>query len=159
MRLAGSMRVSAGGQLEQPSDVNSSAMTTVDNDEPGFVAGAIKDIARPRIRRAGVLMLGLFAFYYGSLHLLTYVVADRLAGLEFKDGILAWTTARDLVAAVRLRCTEAAVYHDRLHGVAMSAAAGDHIHSGNDSPPRWSSMACQSSTARPAPWAPLSSCC
>jgi DMSO/TMAO reductase YedYZ heme-binding membrane subunit len=36
-------------------------------------------------------MLGLFAFYYGSLHLLTYVVADRLAGLEFEDGILAWT--------------------------------------------------------------------
>ena len=26
-------------------------------------------------------MLGLFAFSYGSLHLLTYVVADRLAGL------------------------------------------------------------------------------
>ena len=45
-------------------------------------------------------MLGLFAFYYGSLHLLTYVVADRLAGLEFEDGILAWTTARDLAAAV-----------------------------------------------------------
>ena len=45
-------------------------------------------------------MLGLFAFYYGSLHLLTYVVADRLAGLEFGNGILAWTTARDLAAAV-----------------------------------------------------------
>ena len=45
-------------------------------------------------------MLGLFAFYYGSLHLLTYVVADRLAGLGFEDGILAWTTARDLAAAV-----------------------------------------------------------
>ena len=45
-------------------------------------------------------MLGLFAFYYGSLHLLTYVVADRFAGLEFEDGILALTTARDLVAAV-----------------------------------------------------------
>ncbi len=45
-------------------------------------------------------MLGLFAFYYGSLHLLTYVVADRLAGLEFEDGILAWTTARDLAATV-----------------------------------------------------------
>ena len=45
-------------------------------------------------------MLGLFAFYYGSLHRLTYVVADRLAGLEFEDGILAWTPARDLAAAV-----------------------------------------------------------
>lgn len=45
-------------------------------------------------------MLGLFAFYYGSLHLLTYVVADRLAGLTFEDGILAWTTARNLAGAV-----------------------------------------------------------
>jgi len=45
-------------------------------------------------------MVGLFAFYYGTLHLLTYVVADRLAGLEFENGIVAWTTARDLVATV-----------------------------------------------------------
>ena len=45
-------------------------------------------------------MLGLFAFFYGSLHLLTYVVADRLAGLDFQEGIVAWTTARDLVAAI-----------------------------------------------------------
>ena len=45
-------------------------------------------------------MLGLFGFYYGSLHLLTYLVADRLAGLDFENGILAWTTARDLAVAV-----------------------------------------------------------
>lgn len=45
-------------------------------------------------------MLGLFAFYYGCLHLLTYVVADRFAGLEFEDGVLAWRTARDLAVAV-----------------------------------------------------------
>ena len=45
-------------------------------------------------------MLGLFAFFYGSLHLLTYVVADRLAGLDFQEGIVAWTTARDLVVAI-----------------------------------------------------------
>ena len=45
-------------------------------------------------------MLGLFAFYYGSLHLFTYVVADRLAGLDFDDGILAWTTARNLAVAI-----------------------------------------------------------
>src|SRR5262249_60834067 len=44
--------------------------------------------------------LGLFVFYYGSLHLLRYVVADRLAGLAFRGGILAWTTARDLATAV-----------------------------------------------------------
>jgi len=45
-------------------------------------------------------MLGLFAFFYGSLHLLTYVVADRLAGLDFQEGIVAWTTARDLAIAI-----------------------------------------------------------
>jgi sulfoxide reductase heme-binding subunit YedZ len=45
-------------------------------------------------------MLGLFAFYYGSLHMLTYVVADRFAGLGFEDGIVAWTTARALAIAI-----------------------------------------------------------
>jgi len=28
-------------------------------------------------------MLGLFAFFYGVLHFLTYVVVDRFAGLDF----------------------------------------------------------------------------
>ena len=45
-------------------------------------------------------MLGLFAFYYGSLHLSTYLVADRLAGLDLQGGIIAWNTARDLANAV-----------------------------------------------------------
>jgi methionine sulfoxide reductase heme-binding subunit len=45
-------------------------------------------------------MLGMSAFFYGSLHLLTYVVADRLAGLDFPEGIVAWTTARNLVVAI-----------------------------------------------------------
>ena len=45
-------------------------------------------------------VLGLFAFFYGSLHLLTYVVADRLAGLDFPEGIVAWTTARHFVVAI-----------------------------------------------------------
>ena len=45
-------------------------------------------------------MLGLFAFYYGCLHLLTYVAADRLAGLEFEHGLLSRSTARDLAVAV-----------------------------------------------------------
>ncbi len=44
-------------------------------------------------------MLGLFAFFYGSLHLLTYLVADRLAGLDFPAGIVAWETMRDLARA------------------------------------------------------------
>ena len=34
-------------------------------------------------------MAGLFAFFYGTLHFLTYVIADRFAGLDFPDGMLA----------------------------------------------------------------------
>src|SRR3954467_3698902 len=45
-------------------------------------------------------MLGLFAFFYGTLHFLTYVVADRFAGLDFPDGMLAWTTVRNLAKSV-----------------------------------------------------------
>ncbi len=45
-------------------------------------------------------MTGLFAFFYGTLHLLTYVVVDRFAGLDFPDGIIAWTTVRNLAASV-----------------------------------------------------------
>ena len=44
-------------------------------------------------------MLGLFAFFYGSLHLAIYLVADRLAGLDFPAGIIAWQTVRDLTRA------------------------------------------------------------
>src|SRR5262245_15123504 len=45
-------------------------------------------------------MTWLFAFYYGSLHFLIYVVADRFAGLDFPDGIVAWSTVRNLIASV-----------------------------------------------------------
>jgi len=39
-------------------------------------------------------MAGLFAFFYGSVHLLIYVVFDRLAslGVDIPGGIAAWTT-------------------------------------------------------------------
>jgi sulfoxide reductase heme-binding subunit YedZ len=46
-------------------------------------------------------MAGLFAFFYGSLHFLTYVIADRFASLlDFPDGIVAWSTARNLLASI-----------------------------------------------------------
>jgi sulfoxide reductase heme-binding subunit YedZ len=44
-------------------------------------------------------MLGLFAFFYGSLHLLTYLVADRLAGLDLANGVIAWQTMSALARA------------------------------------------------------------
>ena len=45
-------------------------------------------------------MAGLYAFFYGTLHLLTYVIADRFAGLDFPDGMLAISTARNLATSV-----------------------------------------------------------
>src|SRR5258708_25163792 len=45
-------------------------------------------------------MTGLFAFFYGTLHLLTYFVVVRFAGLDFPDGIIAWTTVPNLAASV-----------------------------------------------------------
>ena len=44
-------------------------------------------------------MLGLFAFFYGSLHLLIFVVADRLASLGFPS-LLLWQTVRDLAVSM-----------------------------------------------------------
>jgi sulfoxide reductase heme-binding subunit YedZ len=45
-------------------------------------------------------MLGLFAFFYGCLHFLIYTIADRFAGLDFPDGIVAWSTVVNLLASV-----------------------------------------------------------
>jgi len=46
-------------------------------------------------------MAGLFAFFYGTLHFLTYIVVDRFASLvDFPDGYVAWSTARHLAAAI-----------------------------------------------------------
>jgi len=45
-------------------------------------------------------MAGLFAFFYATLHFLTYVVADRFAGLDFPNGIASWTTLEALARSV-----------------------------------------------------------
>lgn len=45
-------------------------------------------------------MVGLYAFFYGALHFLTYTIADRFAGLDFPDGIVAWSTVKNLTASV-----------------------------------------------------------
>jgi sulfoxide reductase heme-binding subunit YedZ len=45
-------------------------------------------------------MAGLFAFFYGTLHFLTYVIVDRFAGLDFPDGIVALSTVRNLAKSV-----------------------------------------------------------
>jgi sulfoxide reductase heme-binding subunit YedZ len=45
-------------------------------------------------------MVGLFAFFYGTLHFLTYVIVDRFAGLDFPNGIVSLTTVRNLAASI-----------------------------------------------------------
>jgi len=45
-------------------------------------------------------MLGLFAFFYGCLHFLIYTIADRFAGLDFPDGMVAWSTVVNLLASI-----------------------------------------------------------
>lgn len=46
-------------------------------------------------------MMGLFAFFYGTLHFLTYVVLDRFAGLfPFPSGIVSLDTARRLATYI-----------------------------------------------------------
>jgi methionine sulfoxide reductase heme-binding subunit len=45
-------------------------------------------------------MLGLFAFFYGTLHFLTYVVGDRFASLDFPDGFVAVSTLLNLLASI-----------------------------------------------------------
>ena len=62
-------------------------------------------------------MTGLFAFFYGSLHFLTYVIADRFAGLDFPDGIVALEHGAQPDRVGRRGHLQAAVHHDRLHGV------------------------------------------
>jgi methionine sulfoxide reductase heme-binding subunit len=45
--------------------------------------------------------VGLFAFFYGSLHFLIYAVADRFASLvDFPQGIVSWDTAHRWFLAV-----------------------------------------------------------
>ena len=44
--------------------------------------------------------MGLFAFFYGTLHVLTYVVGDRFASLDFPDGFIAVSTFVNLLASI-----------------------------------------------------------
>ena len=48
-----------------------------------------------RVRR----MLGLFAFFYGTMHLLVFIVFDRLAGMNFPS-LAALHTYRDLAVSI-----------------------------------------------------------
>jgi sulfoxide reductase heme-binding subunit YedZ len=45
-------------------------------------------------------MIGLFAFFYGTLHFLTYVLLDRVAGLDAPNGYFTLSVMRALVVSI-----------------------------------------------------------
>jgi sulfoxide reductase heme-binding subunit YedZ len=45
-------------------------------------------------------MLGLFAFFYGVLHVLTWAILDRVASLDLPDGVVSWSAVRIFATAV-----------------------------------------------------------
>lgn len=45
-------------------------------------------------------MFGLFGFFYGTVHFLIYLVADRAARLDHSGGVVAWQTVRDFAMSV-----------------------------------------------------------
>ena len=54
-------------------------------------------------------MAGLYAFFYGTLHLLTYAIADRFAGLEQASGLVEAIAMGRLPAAVLVASTARAM--------------------------------------------------
>ena len=77
-------------------------------------------------------MAGLFAFFYGTLHFLIYVIADRFAGLDFPDGMLAWRTARNLVASVGEDIYKRPFITVGFTAWMIDAAAGGHVDGRHD---------------------------
>ena len=72
-------------------------------------------------------MLGLFAFFYGMLHFLTYVIGDRFASLDFPDGFVAWSTLVQSDGVDLGRHRQASVHHRRVHRVRLDDSAGAHL--------------------------------
>lgn len=45
-------------------------------------------------------MLGLFAFFYATLHFLTWAILDRFISLDFPSGVISWSAVRIFAASV-----------------------------------------------------------
>src|ERR671935_552856 len=45
-------------------------------------------------------MTGLFAFFYGTLHFLTYAIVDRYTGLDLTNGFVTASVGREFVKSV-----------------------------------------------------------
>ena len=45
-------------------------------------------------------MLGLFAFFYASLHFLIWAILDRFISLDLPNGVMSWTAVRIFAASV-----------------------------------------------------------
>ena len=80
-------------------------------------------------------MAGLYAFFYGTLHFLTYVIADRFAGLDFTAGDCRLGDRDQPLApygttSPRDRSSPSASQRG------YDGAAGDHVDGRHDSPAR-----------------------
>ena len=89
-------------------------------------------------------MLGLFAFFYGMLHFLTYLIADRFASLDFPGRLRRLEHARESAGLDLGRCREAPVHHGRLHRVRLDDSAGADVDGRMDPPPRRPQLAAAS---------------
>ena len=45
-------------------------------------------------------MLGLFAFFYATLHFLTWAILDRFNSLDFPNGVISWSAVRIFAGSV-----------------------------------------------------------
>jgi hypothetical protein len=68
-------------------------------------------------------MFGVYAFFYGTLHFLIYVIADRFAGLDFPDGFVARSTARALWHRSGTT-SQNSPHHDWISGMDRDGAIG-----------------------------------
>ena len=82
-------------------------------------------------------MLGLFAFFYGFLHFLTYV----------------WFTVVLRPSEDHRRCAETAIHHGGLYRIRPDDSARDHVHEEMDFPARRKTLAtCTRRYTSPESW-------
>jgi sulfoxide reductase heme-binding subunit YedZ len=44
-------------------------------------------------------MFGLFSFFYGTIHFVTYLAFDRFSWIDFPNGLLSWPAGMDFITA------------------------------------------------------------
>ena len=81
-------------------------------------------------------MAGLFAFFYGTLHLLTYVIADRFAGLGFPEWLRRLAHSHRSRERRVGRHLQKTIHNSRIHSVGDDGAPRHHFNRRHDSSAR-----------------------